>query len=65
MERSLATRNSREIRGCDAADRRESSVWKCHVISRVMKLTLDIRHLESVSREGSNNTFRCTAADGE
>ena len=65
MERSLSTRNPREIRGCEAADRRESSVKKCHVISRVMKMTPDIRHLGSVSREGSNNTFRCTAADGE
>ena len=44
MERSLSTRNPREIRGCEAADRRESSVRKCHVISRVMKMTPHIRH---------------------
>jgi hypothetical protein len=44
MERSLSTRNPREIRGYEAADRRESSVKKCHVISGVMKMTLDTRH---------------------
>ena len=60
MERSLSTRNPREIRGCEAADRRESGVKKRHVISRVMKVTPQIRHLGSVTREGSNNTFRCS-----
>jgi hypothetical protein len=64
MERSLSTRNSREIRGREAADHRESSVKKRHVIRRVMKMTPDIRHLGSVSLEGSNNTFGCTASDG-
>ena len=44
MERSLSTRNPREIRGDEAADRRESSVKKCHVISRVMEMTPDIRN---------------------
>jgi hypothetical protein len=37
MERSLSTRNSRKIRGCEAADCLESSAKKCHVTSRVMK----------------------------
>jgi hypothetical protein len=63
MERSLSTRNPREIRGCEAADRRGSNVKKCHAISRVMQMTPDTRHLGSVSREGSNNTFRCAAAE--
>jgi hypothetical protein len=54
MERSLSTHNPREKRGCEAKDHRESSVKKWHVISRVMKITPDIRHLGSVSREGSN-----------
>jgi hypothetical protein len=44
----------REIRGGGAANCIESSVKKCHVISRVMKVTPDIRHLGSVSRERSN-----------
>jgi hypothetical protein len=39
--------------GCEAADRRESSVNKCHVITHVMKMTPDTRHLGSVSRGGS------------
>jgi hypothetical protein len=65
MECSLSTRNSREIRRCEAADRCESSVRKCHVIRRVMKMTPDMKHLGSVSWKGSNNTFNCTAADGE
>jgi hypothetical protein len=55
MERPLGTRYPREIRGYEAADHRESSVKKCHVISRVTRMTLDTRHLESVSQEGSNN----------
>jgi len=38
MERSLSTPNPREIRGCEAADRGESSVKKCHVISRAKSL---------------------------
>jgi hypothetical protein len=29
------------------------------------EMTPEIRYLESVSREASNHTFRCTAADGE
>jgi len=62
MERSLSTRNPREIRGREAADRRQSSAKKCHVISRVMKVTPHIRQLGSVTREGSNNTFRCNIA---
>jgi hypothetical protein len=37
MERSLSTRNSRVIRGCEAADYLESSAKKCHDKSRVMK----------------------------
>jgi hypothetical protein len=53
MERSLSTHKPREIRGCEAANCIESSVKKCHV-SRVMKVTPDIRHLGSVSRERSN-----------
>ena len=32
MERSLSTRNPREIRGCEAAARHEASVKKCHVM---------------------------------
>ena len=55
MERSLSTRNAQRDMGDEAADHRESSVKKCHVTRRVMKMTLDTRHLESVSREGSNN----------
>ena len=68
MERTLSTGNRREIRGREVADRRKSSVRKCHLISRVVKMTPlmtpEIRHRGSVSREGSN-TFKCTAADGE
>jgi hypothetical protein len=58
MDRSLSMRKPREIRGCEATNCLESSVKKCHVISRVMKVTPDIRHLGLVSRERSNNTFR-------
>jgi hypothetical protein len=65
MERSLSSRNPREIRGCEATDCRESSVKKCHAISRVMKMTPDTRHYGSVSREGGNNTFRRATADGK
>jgi hypothetical protein len=50
MECLLSTRNSREIRGCEAADRCNSSLRKCHVIRRVMKMTPDMQHLGSVSR---------------
>jgi len=68
MERTLSTGNRREIRGREVADRRGSSVRKCHLISRVVKMTPlmtpEIRHRGSVSREGSN-TFKRTAADGE
>ena len=45
MERSLSTRDPREIRGCGAADHRESSVKKRHVIRRVIKMTPDINTL--------------------
>jgi hypothetical protein len=65
VERSLSTRRPREMRAREAADCRESSVKKCHVISGVMNMTPGIRNLVSVSREGSDNTFNCTAADGE
>jgi len=65
VERSPSTRNPRDIRAREAADCRESSVKKCHVISRVMNMTPDISHLGSVSREGNDNMFNCTAADGE
>jgi hypothetical protein len=65
VKRSLLTRNPREVRAREVADCRESSVKKCHVISRVMNVTPDIGHLGPVSREESDNTFNCTAADGE
>jgi hypothetical protein len=45
VERSLSTRNLREIRAREAADRLESSVKKCHLMSRVMEMTPDIRQL--------------------
>jgi hypothetical protein len=44
MECLLSTRNSREIRGCEAADRCDSSLRKCHVIRRVMKMTPNMQH---------------------
>jgi hypothetical protein len=50
MEQSLLNAQPREIRGYGAADRRESIVQKCHVISRVMKVTRDTGHLGPVSR---------------
>jgi hypothetical protein len=37
MERSLSTRNPREIREYDAATRLESHVKKCDLMTRVMK----------------------------
>jgi len=37
MERSHLTRNPRDIRGCEAADRLESRVKKCDPMTRVMK----------------------------
>jgi hypothetical protein len=49
MECFLSTRNSREIRGYEAADRCDSSMRKCHVIRRVMKMTPDMKRLGSVS----------------
>jgi hypothetical protein len=52
MERPRGTHNPREIRGCEAADRSESSVKKCHVMSRVMKMTLDTTYLDQVYRSG-------------
>jgi hypothetical protein len=64
VERSLSTRNSREIRTHEAEDCHGSSVKKCHVISSVMNMTPDITHLGSISRERSDNTFNRTAADG-
>jgi hypothetical protein len=68
MERSLSTRNPRKMRGCEAADRLESSVKKCHVISRVMEVTRDIRHLGSALREARNHSSgigQLTARDSE
>jgi hypothetical protein len=62
VERSVSTHKPREMRAREAADCREST---CHVISSVTNMTPGIRHLGSVSREGSDNTFNCTAADGE
>jgi hypothetical protein len=56
MERSLSTRNPREIRGCEAADRRESSVKKCHCHNSCHEMTSDIRHLGSALRDTSNNS---------
>ena len=44
MGRSLWNTQPREIQGDEAADRRESSVQKCHAISRVMEMTPDIRN---------------------
>jgi hypothetical protein len=65
MEPSLSMRNSREIRGYEAAHRIVSSVKDCHVTESRHEMTPDIRHLGSVSREGRNNTFGCNATDGE
>jgi hypothetical protein len=64
MECSLSTRNPCEIRGCGAAERCESSVRKCHVIRRVMKMTPAMKQ-RWLGFVGRNNTFNCTAADGE
>jgi hypothetical protein len=44
MERQFANRK----RGYDAAERHGPSVKKCHVISRVMTMTLDIRQVGAV-----------------
>jgi hypothetical protein len=65
MEWSLSTRNSRDIRARESADCRESSVKNRHAMHRVMKMTPEMRHLGSVSREGSDNMFNRTEADGE
>ena len=59
MECLLSTRNSREIRGCEAADRCDSSLRKCHVIRRVMKMTPDMKHFGAGS--GKEATIRSTA----
>ena len=48
MERSLSTRNAGEMREREAANRREPSLKKCHVIRHVIKMTPDTRHLGSV-----------------
>ena len=48
MECLLSTRNSREIRGCEAAARCDTSMKKCHAMRRVMKMTPDMTHLGSV-----------------
>jgi hypothetical protein len=54
----------RKIRGCEAADCLESSAKKRHVMSRVMKLTPDIRHLGTLGfARREQLTFRCTKAD--
>ena len=45
MEPSLSIRNCRKIRGREAADRCESSVKTCHVISHVTRMTPEIRTL--------------------
>ena len=55
MECSLSTRNSRWIRGCEAADCLEPRVKKCHVIKSCHEMTPDIGHLGSVSIGASNN----------
>jgi hypothetical protein len=59
MECSLSTRNSREIQGCEAADRCEPSLRRCHVIRRVMKMTSDMKHLGRF--RGKKATIRSTA----
>jgi hypothetical protein len=56
---SLSMRNSREIRGCEAADRGEPSLRRCHVIRRVMKMTPDMKHLGGF--RGKKATIRLTA----
>ena len=60
MERSLSTRNLARYEGREAAHCRESSVKKRHVIHRVMRMTPEMTHRGSVSREGS--TTICSTA---
>jgi hypothetical protein len=62
MERSHSTRNPRDIRGCEAADRLESRVKKCDPNDSCHEMTPDIRHFESVSLEASNHAFRPSGA---
>jgi len=64
MERSLSTRISREIRGCKAckaADCLESKREGVSCHKSCHEMTRDIRRLEWVLREASNNMFPCTA----
>ena len=62
MERSLSTRNSREIRGYEAADCLESKREGVSCHKSCHEMTRDIRRLEWVLREASNNMFPCTAS---
>jgi hypothetical protein len=61
MKRSPSTHNPYEIGGCEAADRLlKREEVSCH--ESCHEITSDIRHLESVSREASNDTLRCNVA---
>jgi hypothetical protein len=53
VERSPLNAEPLEIRLREAAYRLNSSVKECHVIRRVMKVTLDTTHREPASRNNN------------